>query len=316
MADTVLVTQSQDSLDLMPTPTPLPSPAHLLILEEEMMSKDDRGESNYENTFKNRTAGTNNKHRVHLGNCLTNTGSRPSGHVPCTSRLAEKMVNRDIQQHHAVDTHQIETKSGLYRKTTIQTIVPHEPKVKMNQQNHAEKISERVQEIVEKKQVQEICYLGEIDPRIWLGNVYCLNDPPTLQNKRIKHVIDFADEEVTIPQRIQHHRIKFHDSLSITNATFKQILQQTISIIDNIAPEENILIVCNAGINRSVAVIIGYAILKRSMSFKRALEIVENSKKDDQWYNLTNLRLLRLLREIQSSVPKTLIDQPQSYDTL
>lgn len=278
---------------------------HLISVEGKL---DDRGETNYENIFKNRTSGKNNKYRRDFGNSLSDTGSRPSGGVTCTARLAEKMVNRDIQQYHAVDTHQIETKSGLYRKTTVQTIVPYEPKIKINQQRHKIGPETNICKPMKKTLYPPmICYLGEIDPRLWLGNAQCLKYVTTLQNRRIKHVIDFSDEDcdahTLTPHRVQHHQIKFHDSLNISHKEFKQILQKTIDIMDQISFDENILIVCNAGINRSVAVVIGYAILKKSMSFENALDIVENSKKDDKWYNLTNLRLLRLLREIQSTVP-------------
>ena len=93
------------------------------------MSKEDH----YLTQFKNRSKGRLNSHKSHLGNGTSCAASRPSGHVKCSRRINEKMINNDTQLHYTVDNHEPKTQF-LYRKSSIQTIVSHDQKVAMNQQ--------------------------------------------------------------------------------------------------------------------------------------------------------------------------------------
>lgn len=258
-----------------------------------------QGDTHYDNRFKNRTSIRRKYRYKHLGNCISPAHSRPSGGI-CTGRLAQKMINRDIELHHEIDTHMLECES--IRKTTICTIVPYKEIPKLNQQISYPD-NPKIVTIIKKKQEPKICHLDKIHHRLYLGNAHCLENEDFLSRRRIYHIIDFSDEGYTLPKRFSHHKINFRDSLNIGYQEFKYILNQVIKIIDNVVdPDVNILIVCNAGINRSVSICIGYAIIVRSIRWNEALKIIEESKKDDSWYNLTNLRLLRLLREIPYSI--------------
>src|SRR5438067_2366767 len=74
---------------------------------------------NYEKKVKYHFKDKSEPHKsphIKLRNSLSDTCSRPSGQVPCTKRLAEKIINRDTELHHAIDIHLIEPKTNFYRK--------------------------------------------------------------------------------------------------------------------------------------------------------------------------------------------------------
>ena len=99
-------------------------------------------EDHYIQQFRNRSKGKSRSPQSHLGNGTSCAGSRPSGHVKCSRRINEKMVNNDTELHHTVDHHQAQT-PYLYRKSSIQTIVSHNPKPSVNQQKHVSQSRQR-----------------------------------------------------------------------------------------------------------------------------------------------------------------------------
>ena len=258
-----------------------------------------QGDTHYDHKFKNRSSVVRNPRYKYLGNCVSPAASRPSGHVLCKGRLAQKMVNRDISLFGEIDTHMLNCEP--IRKSTINTIVPYKDTPKLNNQISYPD-NPKIIDIVKKKHQHKICHLDKIHYRLYLGNVYCLEDETILTGRGIRHIIDFSDENYSLPKFFKHHKIHFRDSLNIGNQEFRHVLNQVIEIISDIVdPAVNILIVCNAGINRSVSICIGYAILIRNIKYADALTIIEDTKNDDNWYNLTNLRLIKILREIESS---------------
>jgi hypothetical protein len=284
----------------------------------------DNGDKHYKNKFKNRTQGYMRsiyKYRPkYLGNCISSANSRPSGGTICNARLSQKMINFNIVQHTEIDTiplltHESE-KTIQYRKSTIQTIVPYKEKQKMNQQINTNPLSTKYHV---QKNMAKLCNLKHINKRLWLGNInlfawFNMMSPYSIFD--INHIIDFSAEgdiDIIKPflsrcnyyrstnqilgTKISRTHIEFPDSLHISYEKFKNILFRAINKINSIPKNKNILLICNAGINRSVSIAIGYAMICEKMTFEDALLSIEKDKSNDQWYNLTNLRLMRLLRD-------------------
>ena len=280
-----------------------------------------KGYKHYRHKFLNRTQGHySNYSKYNIGNSIHLIHYDPTTKI--NSRIFNKKVNFNIVQHTEIDTIPIlSTKSEKtiqYNKSTIQTIVPYRKKEKINKQinTHPLAIKYRIQ-----SNMIKICNLAHIDKRLWLGNINLFtlvwdlslsSHYQFIKMYNINHVINFSDDVTTINSvnlissyyqiKISHTHIEFPDSLHISYDKFKNILFSAINKINSIPKNENILLICNAGINRSVSIAIGYAMICKHMSFKDALTCVEIDKSNDQWYNLTNLRLMRILRDCMHNV--------------
>lgn len=77
------------------------------------------------------------------------------------------------------------------------------------------------------------------------------------------------------------------------------IVNRCIKIINQYS-EGNILIICDKGINRSIAIAISYAIIRCECTYENALNNIILAKNNISWSNLMNLRLCRLLENLKN----------------
>ena len=142
----------------------------------------------------------------------------------------------------------------------------------------------------------KIIHLPEIGDNIYVGNVHSAIDAETLNDHKIAVIINFSDYLLS-NRNINIHNITYKDTRNLDYHRFTNILLQAANIINN-NPNKNILIVCNKGVNRSVSIAIGYAILNKKYTFDNSYEYVETQKlkKYKTWHSLTNQRIKHLLR--------------------
>jgi len=87
---------------------------------------------------------------------------------------------------------------------------------------------------------------------------------------------------------------------------FVDILLRINDIIDRIKDTENTVVIsCKDGINRSVAIVIGYAIYYSIMSFEQASNYIYEKKMniDKSWNLFNDLRLINILEKLQVLIP-------------
>lgn len=288
-----------------------------------------KNDSRYTNSFKNKGKGKprNNYSRISsLGNSLSCAGSRPSAGVECKRRLANKLISNQVSFYKEIDTKTIIPVSNVYRKSIARTVVPLEIRTHKNNQMHNENDSDMTNKdapILSKYHIQRaeaekmiklkvlktqprIANIKDINQRLFIGNKNSANRT-ILKKHNITHVIDLTNDGCDKYEYrceinpIKVYRISFKDSRVISHRSFEHILERALNFIDSVIDtnKSNILIACDSGVNRSVSVVIGYAMKRCGITFNDALGVIEKSKNDDQWFNLTNLRLMRLLKNIR-----------------
>ena len=120
---------------------------------------------------------------------------------------------------------------------------------------------------------------NEILPRLWLGNEYASRDEVFLSKNNITVIIN-ATESVKFGggTLIKHHmRIKLDDSLK----------QKDFDIMTNMLPyavqylnymlnteKRSVLVHCHAGMQRSAAIVAGYLMQYRNMTYKNSLRYI------------------------------------------
>jgi len=91
---------------------------------------------------------------------------------------------------------------------------------------------------------------------------------------------------------------KLPDTRTITYKEFHEIFQQIYNIIDKLGDTKKVLIVCDKGVNRSVAVAVAYDIFKNGNNFTDSYDYLEQkkNKKYKYWSSLNNLRFSNILK--------------------
>ena len=250
-------------------------------------------EDHYLNQFKNRSKGRINSPKNRLGNATSCSHSRPSGSVKCSQRINEKMINNDTQLYQTVDHHQSKTQF-LYRKSSIQTIVSHDKTNRKNQQKPT------VHNVIKQMKVPKMIHLEKIACNLYLGNLESALDFHLLAKKKIHVVINVSDCVIS-NRTIDVHNICYKDTRSLGYHQFLHILTQSLQIID-MNHNKNILIACTKGVNRSVSIVVGYAITRKGNTYEEISEYIEDLKKDicGNWDNLTNNRIRNLLKTLSN----------------
>jgi hypothetical protein len=288
--------------------------------EEEELDYDTRGIKRFENISKNRgKMGYNPRAwRGKVGNSLSMAISRPSSNPYVKSRIVEQQINKDNKLYKTVDHHFVNSTEEFYRKSSIQTIVPYyftpckmnqqivnyTQNIKLNKKQNKKQNNNELNSKLKKSQSNFVC-VDQIDERLWIGNresvTYNIIHDKYPSFRWTTHIIDLSTQGCFIPKNknVIMHRIEFNDTRNISHKSFSCIINKVIDIIDSVPSQYKIIIVCDAGVNRSVCAAIAYAIIRCNMTFDSALRAIENAKNCDQWFNLTNIRLLRLLKNLK-----------------
>lgn len=139
-----------------------------------------------------------------------------------------------------------------------------------------------------------------------MGNRSLVDNHLILSQHNIDIIINLSDDLIHNQSHIKIFNIPYKDNRSITYHQFIDIAQKVISIINHANQishsTQNILIICDKAINRSVSVAIAYAIIQKKMTLHQANQYIELLKnlKYPHFNNLTNPRIQNLLKVIES----------------
>ena len=108
-----------------------------------------------------------------------------------------------------------------------------------------------------------------IIPNLYLGNINHAKDLETLTSLDIKAIVQISDEEIAprYPECFQYYTVTFKDLETIDISKY---LFSIIEFIARMIEKGNVFVHCNAGISRSVSVVIGYLIVYHEMSYDEA----------------------------------------------
>lgn len=272
-----------------------------------MSDQKEHGLLHYQSKFINRGKMTKGmpKHRT-TGNAISMSHSRPTSNIK-SYRAFELGPIKEIAHHHIIDNKCMVTKF-MSRKTMLPQSVTYEEYPKLNRQ-----IQSNINTIT-KIIKPYIVNLSSISPKLYVGNLECLNDPINIQNKKIVKIINVSN--VILPRCSKglihccacdnnDHivNIEFKDTRNISYKFFVSIVQQTNQIIDDTIG--NVLIVCNKGVNRSTSLAMAYGITN-GMTYDDANDYVSEQKRkmDAKWNHMTNCTIRTLLKALNSNANK------------
>jgi protein-tyrosine phosphatase len=264
-----------------------------------------KSEECYLNKFKNRGRCYNNKgQRRYEGNVMNSQSVHCPGSL--SARIEQKKFNFETERMHVVDFQQILV-VRQYRKNIIpslvknittpqcnpQTIYPEVPLSKQGYVGH-QPTSVSKKKILKPSPESRLIHLPQIKDKLYLGNGEILKHPKLISN--IKIIINLTDDEISRNLKCKMINIKYEDRLSLNFHTFKSIIDQTNDIISN--TDDEILIVCDKGVNRSVSIILAYAIMMKEYTFVDAIDYLDTVKlnKYPNWNSLTNTRIKSMLK--------------------
>ncbi|KAL0576450.1 tyrosine protein phosphatase yvh1 [Marasmius crinis-equi] len=120
--------------------------------------------------------------------------------------------------------------------------------------------------------------MDEIIPGLWIGNLPSALDHETLQANKIFSILSAMRGKVSIHETFIKHQILLDDTEEA------DILQHFLPSISFIQAELNkgrgVLVHCQAGMSRSVAIVAAYLMYERKLTPDEALELIRKSRPD------------------------------------
>lgn len=114
-----------------------------------------------------------------------------------------------------------------------------------------------------------------IIPCLYLGSQDCCN-PDILLKYNIESVLSIGIEAPYKQSKIFY---KFLDCLDMPETQLKSIIKKSNQFIkQSLTSQKNILVHCNAGVSRSVSIVIGYLILEEHKTYEEAYNIVKAAR--------------------------------------
>jgi len=192
-------------------------------------------------------------------------------------------------------------------------------------------------QLVNNKQVQLIVELESIRPLLFLSNINTVLNYPSqdditnlVTNNSIKHdwndkwlqsqtwfaglkqgkymftkphiIINLSNKKLYVPS-YKIYDITMRDCRKIDYKQFCNHIQKINDIISSY-PDSPITVCCERGVNRSVAMIVGYAITNNIKSYKDTITYIERQKQQSygqSWSSLNNLTFVRYLETISNN---------------
>lgn len=238
------------------------------------------------------------KPKVHCGkfkfitkktNTTSPAGSRPHPHI---RRFFNKHEHNDIIRHNAVD---FTTKETIYRKTACPRFVSLNYR-KLNHQTNVENKK------IKKENKIHIINLPQIYEKLWLSNFEFVNQQYHLDKKYdFKYIINLTGNKIVKGDKKIYY-ITLNDDRHLRYYQFVDVIKKTYDIILNAENEkEAILVHCGTGVNRSIAIVIAYAIMEKNMKLDDILRYIESKKKNIgvTWDSLTNMHFHHLLKQLE-----------------
>lgn len=148
--------------------------------------------------------------------------------------------------------------------------------------------------------------LDQIKSGLYLGTRDTADNFDTLNKLGIKTVVNLSTKCKF--SKFKTHQIHFYnypmkDDRYVSTKEFIRMTRKVAKIIDE--TDDPIMIVCGKGKNRSVAMIVAYAITNCGMKTYNVIQYIEDVKEEAygryEWSNLDNLHFRRLLENIEQT---------------
>ena len=117
--------------------------------------------------------------------------------------------------------------------------------------------------------------MDEITENLYLGGYIGAKNIEKLKNLGIKKVLSLLNEY--FPQYKESDNI-IHKTLNVNDFDEENIIKYFGECLNFIKGDDKILVHCAAGASRSATVVIAYIMWNKKMSFKEALEFVQNKR--------------------------------------
>ena len=124
--------------------------------------------------------------------------------------------------------------------------------------------------------------MTEILPGLYLGDVDDARNTNVIFPRQIRLILNCSNHErhylksARDPYRIAYHKVRVNDDL--TGKSIKAMireLQSAVDIVqDHLANQQNVLVHCHRGVQRSSCVVTGYLMKHRHMTLQEAISFV------------------------------------------
>jgi len=119
----------------------------------------------------------------------------------------------------------------------------------------------------------------EIIPRLYLGSEHASRSLEVLSSLKVSHIVNMASEcKNHFPETFGYFNGKLKD---MEDEDVRQLAYDVCKFIEKVLSQEgetSVFIHCQAGISRSVAMVLGYLIIHEKMNLKDAFFLIKNKK--------------------------------------
>lgn len=228
------------------------------------------------------------KHRK--TNCLTTVSA------PSLERLYKKLDCKDVVQYSAVDRRVTEK---THEKTFAPNLISRRPPGPNMMQSRKPGTAPRTRCRSYPKSVS----LPKIHSGLIMSNLDWVDGSWVFD--QMKHVVNVSSFRLRKDKkrRCQVHNLPMDDTAQQPYQHFKRIVLTAVDILRDAADRrEPVVVSCNAGVNRSAAVVVAYAVLELGWPVHKAIQYIENQKRADYgryWDTLTNTLFATYIRQIR-----------------
>lgn len=148
--------------------------------------------------------------------------------------------------------------------------------------------------------------LTSLSPRLHLSDRNCLTRAACAQYS-IALIVNACDLQTAHPLGHSGKSVQvvgaplYDDNANYGYHHFCGIAETVAEAIDDLGEHRNVVFVCDRAVNRSVGLLMYYAITRLGKNYSQALAAVEFHKRlDNRWNNLTNVRLRNTLQAVSS----------------
>ncbi|XP_053720800.1 dual specificity phosphatase 29-like [Synchiropus splendidus] len=128
-------------------------------------------------------------------------------------------------------------------------------------------------------------HLDEVQPRIYIGDMYAAKDKRTLQALHITHVLNAADGKFNVNTGSSFYRdtrITYHGVEAFDMATFNlsPFFYPAANFIKNAmsSPTARVLVHCAMGLSRSSTLVLAYLMIHQNMTLVDAIKAVSANR--------------------------------------
>uniref|UniRef100_A0A8C7T9C7 Dual specificity protein phosphatase n=1 Tax=Oncorhynchus mykiss TaxID=8022 RepID=A0A8C7T9C7_ONCMY len=124
-------------------------------------------------------------------------------------------------------------------------------------------------------------HMDEVQPRIYIGDMYAAKDKRTLRTHHITHVLNAADGKFNVntgasyyrDTKISYHGVEAFDMPSFDLSTFFYSAAKFIKTALS-SPTSNVLVHCAMGLSRSSSLVLAYLMIDKNLTLVDAIKAV------------------------------------------